>query len=294
MRFEMVEQLVCRDLDLVTCCKTLKVSRSGYYLWLRRTPSQRELDNEKLLRQIAKIHQDSRETYGAPRVFEKLKAQGSNCGKKKVARLMKRQGLKGVVAKKYKIKTTDSDHDLPIADRVFKTELATEQVTRPNQFWASDITYIQTEEGWLFLAIFLDLFTRKVVGLSMEDNMRTELILKALQMALGRQQIVPDHDLVGHSDRGSQYAAEAYRKCLDSKGITASMSRRANCYDNAFAESFFHTLKVELVHRKTFKTRQEAMAAIFEYIEVWYNRQRIHSSLGYKTPVDYEQTALAA
>jgi putative transposase len=207
---------------------------------------------------------------------------------------MKKQGLRGVAAKKYKVKTTDSDHDLPIADRVFKTEAASEQVTRPNQFWASDITYIQTEEGWVFLAIFLDLFTRKVVGFSMEDNMRTELILNALQMALGRQQIVPDYELVGHSDRGSQYAAEAYRDCLESNGITASMSRRANCYDNAFAESFFHTLKVELVHRRNFKTRQEAMAAIFEYIEVWYNRERIHSSLGYKTPMEYELTALAA
>jgi putative transposase len=290
----MVEQLVCRELDLVTCCQTLKVSRSGYYRWLNRCPSQRKIDNERLLRQIAKIHQESRETYGAPRVFEKLKSEGENCGKKKVARLMKKQGLRGVAAKKYRVKTTDSDHDLPIADRIFKTEAAAEQVTRPNQFWASDITYIQTDEGWLFLAIFLDLFTRKVVGLSMEDNMRTELILNALQMALGRQHIFPEHELVGHSDRGSQYAAEAYRNCLESKGITASMSRRANCYDNAFAESFFHTLKVELVHRRNFKTRQEAMAAIFEYIEVWYNRQRIHSSLGYKTPMEYEQTALAA
>lgn len=290
----MVEQMVCQNLDLVTCCRTLNVSRSGYYLWQKRVPSQRKIENEKLQLQIAKIHLKSRETYGAPRIFEKLKSMGENCGKKKVARLMKKQGLRGVAAKKYKVKTTDSDHELPIADRIFKTESASEQVTRPNQFWASDITYIPTEEGWVFLAIFIDLFTRKVVGLSMEDHMRTELILKALQMALGRQQIMSEDELVGHSDRGSQYAAEAYRKCLEVKGIRGSMSRRANCYDNAFAESFFHTLKVELVHRRNFKTRQEAMTAIFEYIEVWYNRQRIHSSLGYKTPVEYEQTALAA
>ncbi len=290
----MVEQLVCRELDLVTCCETLRVSRSGYYLWLKRSPSQRKIDSERLLRQIAKIHRESRETYGAPRIFEKLKSAGEACGKKKVAHLMKKQGLRGIATKKYRVKTTDSDHDLPIADRVFKTEIASEQVTRPNQFWASDITYIQTDEGWVFLAIFLDLFTRKIVGMSMEDNMRTDLILNALEMALGRQQIVSEQELVGHSDRGSQYAAEAYRKCLESKGIKASMSRRGNCYDNAFAESFFHTLKVELVHRRNFKTRQEAMTAIFEYIEVWYNRQRIHSSLGYKTPVEYELTALAA
>ena len=167
-------------------------------------------------------------------------------------------------------------------------------MTKPNQFWASDITYIRTEEGWLFLSIFLDLFTRKVVGFSMADNMKVEMILDALEMALGRQKISSEGALVGHSDRGSQYAAEEYRCCLEANGITASMSRKANCYDNAFAESFFHTLKVELVHRTIFKTRQEAMAAIFEYIEVWYNRQRIHSSLGYKTPVEYELTALAA
>lgn len=290
----MVEQLISRDLDLVTCCQTLKVSRSGYYSWLRRSPSQRKADNERLLRQIAKIHSDSRETYGAPRIFQKLKDQGEECGKKKVALLMKKQGIRGVAAKRFKVQTTDSDHDLPIAERIFKTETASAQVNRPNQYWASDITYIHTGEGWVFLAIFLDLFTRKIVGMSMEDNMRTELVLKALQMALGRQQIVPEDELVGHSDRGSQYAAEAYRSCLESKGITASMSRRGNCYDNAFAESFFHTLKVELVHRRNFKTRQEAMAAIFEYIEVWYNRQRIHSSLGYKTPMEYEQAALAA
>lgn len=279
---------------MATCCETLGVSRSGYYMWLKRSPSQRKLDNERLLRQIAKIHRESRETYGAPRIFEKLKSEGENCGKKKVARLMKKQGLRGVAAKKYKVKTTDSDHDLPIAERIFKTENSSEQVTKPNQFWASDITYIHTEEGWVFLAIFLDLFTRKVVGFSMEDHMRTELILNALEMALGRQKMIPGNELVGHSDRGCQYAAEAYRQCLEMNGIKASMSRRANCYDNAFAESFFHTLKVELVNRRNFKTRQEAMNAIFEYIEVWYNRQRIHSSLGYKTPVEYELTALAA
>lgn len=290
----MVEQLVCQELDLATCCETLRVSRSGYYIWLKRSPSQRKVDNERLLKQIAKIHRDSRETYGAPRIFEKLKSEGENCGKKKVARLMKQQGLQGIAARKYRLKTTDSDHDLPIAERIFKTEIASEQVTKPNQFWASDVTYIHTDEGWVFLAIFLDLFTRKVVGLSTEDHMRTELILNALKMALGRQQIVPEQELVGHSDRGSQYAAEAYRQYLEKNGIKASMSRRANCYDNAFAESFFHTLKVELVHRRKFKTRQEAMTAIFEYIEVWYNRQRLHSSLGYKTPVEYELTALAA
>lgn len=286
--------MVCRELDLTICCETLHVSRSGYYAWRRRTPSLRKLDNDRLLRAVAKIHQESCETYGAPRIHQKLKDAGETCGKKKVARLMKKQGIQGAAAKKFTVKTTDSNHNLPVAERIFKTELASEQVTQPNQDWTSDITYIPTEEGWLYLAVFLDLFTRKIVGLSMADNMRTELILDALEMALGRQEINSESNLVGHSDRGSQYAAEAYRKCLDDNGITASMSRRANCYDNAFAESFFHTLKVELVYKSNFKTREEAMAAIFEYIEVWYNRQRIHSSLGYKTPMEYELTALTA
>lgn len=248
MRFEMVEQLYCKELDLITCCETLNVSRSGYYNWLTRTPSKRKSDNERLLKQIAKIHKDSRETYGAPRIVEKLKSAGETCGIKKVARLMKKQGLQGVAAAKYKVQTTDSNHKLPIADRIFKTEEAAVQVTKPNQFWASDITYIQTDEGWVFLAIFLDLFTRKIVGFSMEDNMRVQLVLNALEMALGRQNITATDELVGHSDRGSQFAAEVYRDCLDENGITASMSRKGNCYDNAFAESFFHTLKVELVH----------------------------------------------
>ena len=290
----MVEELTFELFDVRHCCEVLEISCSGFYAWLKRPLSKRKAEDERIWQKIKRHWDDSRKTYGRRRITKKLKQDGEVIGKNRVSRIMKENNIQGVGKKKFKPQTTTSNHELPVAERVFRTEEANEQVTRPNQYWGGDITYIATEEGWLFLAIVIDLFTRKVVGLSMADNMRTELILDALEMALGRQEITSESNLVGHSDRGSQYAAEAYRKCLDDNGITASMSRRANCYDNAFAESFFHTLKVELVYRSNFKTRQEAMAAIFEYIEVWYNRQRIHSSLGYKTPMEYELTALAA
>lgn len=294
MRFELVGKLASENIEVILSCEVLRVSRSGYYAWTKRPISERKLENDKLALEIRKIHAESRETYGAPRVHAKLRDKGRRHGKARIAGIMKREGIHGVAKKKYRVKTTDSDHNLPIAERIFQTEKASSQVTRANQFWATDITYVPTDEGWLYLAVFLDLFTRKAVGFSMAEHLRTELVLNALDMALGRQNLVEGQELVSHSDRGCQYAAEAYRKKLDELGMTVSHSRRANCYDNAFAESFFHTLKVELVHRRRFKTRKEAMAAIFEYIEVWYNRQRLHSSLGYRTPIDYEQSALVA
>ena len=287
----MVEELSKEQIDVSLLCETFKVSTTGYYSWLRRPISKRRQRDEVLCELITKIHTESRGTYGSPRVHKKLNSHGESCGVKKVAKLMKEKNLRGIAKKKYKIHTTDSNHDLPIADRVFKVENVTEQVTRPNQVWASDITYIPTKEGWVFLCIYLDLFTRKVVGFSMADNMKTDLLINAMEMALGRQ-VINGKNLLGHSDRGSQYASEAYREYLKNHGISASMSRKGNCWDNAFAESFFHTLKVELVHRERFKTRSEAMNKIFEYIEVWYNRQRMHSSLGYKTPVQYEHEQL--
>jgi transposase InsO family protein len=286
--------MASENIEVILICEVLRVSRSGYYSWLKRPISERKSENDKLTLEIRKIHKQSRETYGAPRIQAKLRNEGKRHGKARIARIMKREGLQGVAKKKYRVKTTDSEHNLPIAERIFQTEIASSQVTRPNQFWASDITYVPTDEGWLYLAVFLDLFTRKAVGFSMAEHLRTELVLNALDMALGRQNLLEGDELVSHSDRGCQYAAAAYRQRLDELGMTVSHSRRANCYDNAFAESFFHTLKVELVHRRRFKTRKEAMAAIFEYIEVWYNRQRLHSSLGYRTPIDYEHSALAA
>lgn len=273
-------------------CRTLEVSRSGYYAWLDRPISERTQENTMLLDRIRAIHDKSKQTYGSPRVTEELRAEGFTVNEKRVARIMRENEIASDAVKKFKITTTDSNHDLPVSERLFETEHA-DAVMAPNQVWAGDITYVATDEGWLFLAVFLDIFTRKVVGFSCNDNMQTELILKALEMALGRQS-VEKGELIAHSDRGSQYASEIYNKKLRLAGIIASMSRKGNCYDNAHVESFFHSLKTELVYRKHFKTRQEARRAIFEWIETWYNRERRHSALGYLSPAEYEKLALAS
>jgi transposase InsO family protein len=283
----MVEELVLEQQDAGRCCGILRVSRSGYYEWLERPESARKTEDERIWLKIKKYWKESRKSYGAPRITSKLKDEGEKCGRRRVARIMREKNIQGAGRKRFKVLTTDSNHELPIAERIFKTEEASGQVVRPNQYWGGDITYISTKEGWLFLAIFLDLHTRKVVGHSMQESMHTQLVLDALEMGVRRQGI-KGAQLIAHSDRGSQYAADDYRRRLQEYGITASMSRKGNCYDNAFVESFFRTLKVELVHQTTFNTREEARRAIFEFIEVWYNRQRIHSSLDYKTPVEYE------
>jgi putative transposase len=285
-----------QNLPIELSCQTLEVSRSGYYAWVSRPESERDTENRTLIEQLRKIHAESDGTYGAPRAQAQLSEDGKVVSKNRVARLMKKAGIAGIAKQRYRVKTTDSDHPLPIAERIFQTEEPETWPTRPNAVWASDITYVPTDEGWLYLAIFLDVFTRKVVGHAMDLHLRTNLVTRALDMALGRQIGVSgkQNSLVGHSDRGCQYASEEYRERLKAAGITASMSRRANCYDNAYAESFFHTLKVELVHRRRFRTRDEARAAIFKYIEAWYNRKRLHSALGYVSPVRYEQAAHAA
>jgi putative transposase len=289
----MVEQMVGEHIEVKLTCTVLEVSRSGYYDWMSRPEGVRKLENENLIIEIKKIHNESRKTYGLPRIHKALQLSGQSHGRGRINRLMKTLGISGNFGKKFKIKTTDSKHDHPIANRIFETENKQTHATKPNQIWVSDITYIHTDEGFLFLGTYLDLFTRKLVGFSMADHMRTELLLDALSMALGRQKL-DSGGLLSHSDRGSQYASDAYRDRLKELGITASMSRKGNCYDNAFAETFFGTLKNELVYRTHFKTKQEAMIAIFEYIEVFYNRKRIHSSLGYLTPVAYEEAQLAA
>jgi putative transposase len=289
----MVEQMVSEKIEVNLTCVVLEVSRSGYYAWMMKPEGVRSLENASLVVEIKKIHDESRGTYGLPRICKMLELGGKKLGKARVARLMKIIGVSGVFERRFKIKTTDSKHDNPIAARIFKTEEQETFPTKPNQIWTSDITYVWTDEGFLFLATYLDIFTRKIVGFSMADHMRTELLLDALDMALGRQQLITS-ELLSHSDRGSQYASDVYRERLNSLSITASMSRKGNCYDNAFAETFFGTLKNELVYRTRFKTRVEAMTAIFEYIEVFYNRKRIHSSLGYLTPVAYEAAQLAA
>lgn len=290
----MVEELSIEQQDVRLCCKILQVSRSGYYAWLKRPMSKRKSENLVLAQKIKKIWEDSRKTYGLPRIVEKLKKDGAAAGKNRVKKIMSKNNIAGIGRKKFKVLTTNSNHDLPIAQRIFKTENHAEQVSKPNQFWGGDITYIPTDEGWLYLSVFLDLFTRKVVGHMVSESMTSDLIIGSLEMALKRQCVDSQNDLVAHSDRGSQYAAESYRAKLKANDIIASMSRKGNCYDNAFVESFFRTLKVELIYRQKFKTRAEARAAIFEFIEVWYNRNRIHSSIGYLTPVEFESKQLTA
>jgi len=290
----MVEELSLEQQDVVRCCRDLRVSQSGYYAWLKRPPSVRKTEDERLWQKIKMHWETSRKTYGRQRLTEKLKSEGEVIGKNRVEKIMKKNNIQGIGKKKFKPLTTTSNHDLPVAERIFQTENASVQVTRPNQFWCGDITYIPTAEGWLYLATFLDLFTRKIVGHAMRESMHAEIITSALDMAIQRQDLKVEDELVAHSDRGSQYASDDYNKKLATKKITASMSRKGNCYDNAFAESFFRTLKVELIYTKEFKTRKEAAAEIFEYIEVWYNRQRIHSSLDYMTPEEYESRKLTA
>ena len=285
----MVEELSFEKKDVTKCCRTLEVSRSGYYAWLVRPVSNRKLENEKLALDLKKHWYDSRGTYGLPRLHEKLKQDGRKIGKNRVKKIMKENNIEGVGKKKFKVVTTDSNHKLPIAARLFRAEDHDVQVTKPNQYWGGDITYIHTDEGWLYLSIFLDLFTRKAVGHAMGCTMTNDLVIESLNMGLIRQGLATAAELTAHSDRGSQYASDAYVEKLEAHKITASMSRKGNCYDNAFVETFFRTLKVELIYRTKFKTRSEAMAAIFEFIEVWYNRQRMHSSLGYQTPIGYEQ-----
>ena len=284
----MVEELSYEQRDVTHCCQVLKVSRSGYYAWLNRPASARATENERLALQLKQYWEDSRKTYGLPRLHEKLKQDGLKVGKNRIQKIMKKTNIQGSGRKKFKVMTTDSNHELPIAARVFQAENHDQLVTEPNQYWGGDITYVPTGEGFLYLSVFLDLYTRKIVGHSMSSEMLCNLVINALDMGLNRQGLNKNTQLVAHSDRGSQYAAEAFRSKLKSHGIQASMSRKGNCYDNAFVESFFRTLKVELVYERKFKTRAEAKAAIFEFIEVWYNRQRIHSSLDYMTPEEYE------
>jgi len=294
VKFEMVLKMSQDLVEVRVSCEALGVSRSGYYAWKDRPEALRTAENRLLTEKMREIHKASRGTYGVPRVMEKLKAEGNSCSKTRVARLMSKAGISGVAKKRFRVKTTDSNHDLPIAPRVFQVEEPATWPIRPNEVWVGDLTYVPTDEGWLYLTTQMDVFTRKIVGYAMTDHMRTEAMLEALRMAVLNQRPDAEQPLMSHSDRGCQYAADEYRAKLKELGITASMSRRGNCYDNAYAESFFHTLKVELIHRTRFKTRAEARAAIFEYIEVWYNRQRIHSSLGYLSPMEYERAALQA
>jgi transposase InsO family protein len=287
VKFELMEaQKAHFPIDFM--CRQLEVSRSGFYAWQKRPVSQRQRQDEELARQVAAVHQRSRGTYGSPRVQAELRAQGRRVSRKRVARLMGQQGLAARSRRRW-VRTTDSRHTQPVAPNLLQRHFSPGQ---PNCTWATDITYVWTRQGWLYLAVVLDLFSRLVVGWAMGELIDRHLVLRALDMALkGRQ---PPRGLLHHSDRGSQYASEGYQRALAARGIECSMSRKGNCWDNAVAESFFSSLKMELVHEADFATREQARAALFDYIEVFYNRQRRHSSLGYLSPVEYERSVLPA
>jgi transposase InsO family protein len=266
-------------------CEALEVSSSGYYDWSRRQtqPSPRARENEILTKQIVQAHQDSRETYGSPRIQKVLSQAGHAYGRHRIARLMRLQGLCGRAPGRFRVCTTDSNHGQTIAPNRLPDLPAP---SAPNQIWLGDITYIATEEGWLYLAGVLDLYSRQLTGWAMSEHIDTELTLAAWGMALTQRQ--PPAALVFHSDRGVQYASQDYRQALQNAQAIASMSRKGNCYDNAAMESFWSTLKQELIYRRHFTTRDEARRAIFDFIEVFYNRKRLHSSLDYRSPVDFE------
>jgi transposase InsO family protein len=268
-------------------CRVMQVTRSGYYAWRRREPGQRQRENEALLGRIRHFFERSNGTYGSSRILRDLREEGFICGRQRVARLMQRAGLRAVAAARFRV-TTDSKHALPVAENLLAQDFG---APGANVKWASDITYLWTGEGWLYLAVVLDLFSRRVVGWCMQASLDRSIVLNALQAAVCLRH--PQAGLLHHSDRGSQYASADFKACLSERSIVCSMSRRGNCWDNAPVESFFGTLKQELVHRCRFATREAARREVFEYIEVWYNRQRRHSSLGYVSPAEFERRALA-
>jgi len=264
-------------------CRVLKVSRSGYYTWRVRPESQRAKTDREVTQAIERLHEASKGTYGSPRITADLKDEGCRHGRHKVARLMRLAGLKGCPKRRFRV-TTQRDPSHPVADNLLDQDFTAEA---PNQRWASDITYIATNQGWLYLAVIMDLYSRRIVGWSMSRWINRHLVIDALNMAIGARR--PGADLIHHSDRGSQYTSDDFRDELLKHGIECSMSGRGNCYDNAVVESFFGLLKREWVNRVRYRTRKEARADVFEYIECFYNRKRRHGYLGNISPVEFEK-----
>jgi len=266
-------------------CRLLEVSRSGYYAWRVRSESRRAKTDRELTRVIRRFHADSDGVYGSPKMCTELREEGYPCGRHKVARLMRKAGLKGCPKRRFKV-TTQRDPSHPVADNLLEQDFTAES---PNERWASDITYISTQQGWLYLAVVMDLYSRRIVGWSMSRWISRHLVIDALNMAIGQR--CPEGELLHHSDRGSQYTSDDFRNELDKHGIRCSMSARGNCYDNAVVESFFGLLKRERVNRTRYLTRDEAQADIFDYIERFYNRKRRHGYLGSISPAVFEERA---
>ena len=263
----------------------LGVSRSGYYKWAKHIDSNRQKSNEHLLVGIRDAYVRGRGTYGSPRVTAELKSKGIPCGKNRIAKLMKSNGIKAKTKRRFKA-TTKSKHDFLVADNLLNQRFSADEA---NKVWVSDITFIRTREGWLYLAAILDVFNRQVVGWSIDSKLSHELLADALRKALRNRK--PERGVMFHSDRGTQYASYAFRDLMERYGFVQSMSSSGNCYDNALMESFFHTLKTELIYFEKYQTRQEARGSIFEYIELFYNRVRRHSALNYCSPAEYERNA---
>lgn len=264
-------------------CRVLGVSRAGFFAWLKRPPSRHRKRRAELAVKIRAVHREHRGVYGSPRVCAALRSQGERVCENTVAKVMKQQEIRAQIRKRFVPRTTDGNHAHAVTENVLGRDFA---ASRPNRKWAADITYVPTGEGWLYLAAVIDLCSRKIVGWSMAQHMEAELVSDALSMALARRQ--PEPGLLHHSDRGVQYACDAYRKLLAEHGIECSMSGKGDCWDNAVMESFWATLKSECIDRQEYATREQARASIFEYLEVFYNRQRLHSSLGYVSPETFE------
>jgi len=285
MRFRFIEDRRT-DYPVRTLCEVLEVSPAGYYAWRSRPESRRSAANRHLIDDIKRVHRDTHGRYGSPRIHVELKAQGRGVSRGRIERLMRHHGVRAIMARPRRVRTTDSRHDFPIAPNLLDRNFV---ATAPNRIWLADITYIETDQGWLYLAAVMDLYSRRIVGWAMEDHLRAELPLTALRMAISAQR--PGAGLIHHSDRGVQYASANYRKVTRSARFQASMSRKADCYDNAPMESFFHTLKTELVHHRQYATRAEATRDVFAYIEGFYNRTRRHSAIGYISPIEMELKA---
>ena len=285
MRFRFIEDHRA-DYPVRIMCGALEVSPAGYYAWRSRPESRRSAANRDLLDHITRVHRDTHGRYGSPRIHIELKAQGRGVSRGRIERLMRHHGIRAIMARPRRVPTTDSRHDFPIAPNLLQRNFT---AAAPNRIWLADITYVDTDQGWLYLATVLDLYSRKIVGWAMCDHLRADLPSAALAMAISAQR--PRAGLIHHSDRGVQYASEDYRKVIQSAGFRPSMSRKGDCYDNAPMESFFHTLKTELVHHQHYATREEARRDIFAYIEGFYNRTRRHSAIGYLSPIEMELKA---
>lgn len=272
----------CSEFRITAMCAALHVSRSGYYGWRERAPSRRAEANQRLLECIRAVHRASRENYGAHKTWEALRAAGEPCGRHRIARLRRRHGILAKRVRRFR-RSSAVRHSAPPAPNLLHREFTAD---RPNRVWVTDITFVPTRRGWLYVAVMIDLYSRRIVGWAMSHRIDQPLVLDALRMAIAQR--CPEPGLIHHSDQGQQYAGSAYRVALNEHAIIQSMSRKGNCLDNAVAESFFSTLKNELVHHVLFEDRDQARSAIFDYLELFYNRQRIHQSLGFKSPVHFE------